>query len=125
MEREGLHSRADSYEIRAFEHSGVEKGCGSTAAGRKCFAVLSRWTDDYVYISGRSVYMYMYICVIAMRSRMLAVMFCQWSACSVLLDFHRDSGAGNQRTKPSAPYFLSVFYFQMFTEYFAGRVVMF
>lgn len=48
------------------------------------------------------------------------------NACGdVLPDFHRDSGAGNQHTKPSAPYFSSIFYFQMLTEYFAGRIVMF
>jgi len=32
------------------------------------------------------------------------------SACMILPDFHRDSGAGNQRTKPLAPYFSSPYF---------------
>lgn len=140
LETEGLEDRggwigedafADSFscEIRASERFGrvEEGGCGSVAAGRKCFAVLSRCIGrPGLYVSSyERMHVYMCICVIATRLRMLAVVFCWWFACSVLSDFHRDSEAGNQHTKPSAPYFSSVFYFQMLAEYFAGRVVMF
>lgn len=51
---EGGTGRMHSYEIGGYIRPNVrpdvEKGCGPAAAGRKCFAVLSRCIDDYVYL---------------------------------------------------------------------------
>lgn len=80
------HSRAGFVRDPRVRTFGCRKGLRlGGRSGEEMFCSIEPM-DRRLYLR-TSVSMYMYICVIAMRSRMLAVMFCRWSACSVLSDF--------------------------------------